>query len=67
MACVGYYQFRPIFGKNQHNLNKIINALQNVFPRQILDAPALVRDWDEAYVRKTVEAVERALSDAKAR
>ena len=30
MARVGFYQFRPIFGKNQYNLNKIINALQNV-------------------------------------
>ena len=31
-------------------------------PRRILDTPALVRDWDEGYVRKTVEAVARTLS-----
>jgi len=27
---VGYYQFRPLFGKVQHNLNKVVNALQDV-------------------------------------
>ena len=27
---VGYYQFRPLFGKVQHNLKKVVNALQGV-------------------------------------
>jgi predicted amidohydrolase len=27
---VGYYQFRPLFGKVRQNLRKVINALQDV-------------------------------------
>ncbi|RKZ49532.1 MAG: acyltransferase [Gammaproteobacteria bacterium] len=27
---VGYYQFRPLFGKIRHNTNKVVNALQDV-------------------------------------
>ena len=34
-------------------------------PRRIVDTPALVRGWDEGYVRKTVEAVARTLSDGR--
>ena len=27
---IGYYQFRPLFGKVQHNLDRVINALEDV-------------------------------------
>lgn len=27
---VGYYQFRPLFGKPEQNCQKILHALQNV-------------------------------------
>lgn len=27
---IAYYQFRPLFGKVKHNLNKVLTALQNV-------------------------------------
>ena len=30
MLRVGYYQFKPVFGKIEKNLNKIINTLKNV-------------------------------------
>jgi predicted amidohydrolase len=30
MIRVGYYQFHPTFGKIQHNLNKVVNALRGV-------------------------------------
>ena len=30
MIRVGFLQYRPVFGKIQHNLNKVINSLQNV-------------------------------------
>ena len=30
MARVGFFQFRPNFGKVKHNLNKVVNSLNNV-------------------------------------
>ena len=30
MVRVGFFQFRPIFGKVQHNLNLVVKSLQNV-------------------------------------
>jgi predicted amidohydrolase len=30
MVRVGFFQFRPIFGKVQHNLDKVVKSLQNV-------------------------------------
>ena len=30
MARVGFYQFRPVFGKVQQNLNKVLKSLKNV-------------------------------------
>jgi len=27
---VGYYQYRPLFGKVRHNLDKVVNALSNI-------------------------------------
>jgi len=30
MVRVGFFQFRPIFGKVQNNLNKVVKSLQNV-------------------------------------
>lgn len=65
MARVGFYQFRPVFGKVQQNLNKVLKSLKNV-SADIIVLPELpfsgyyFKDRDE--VKSLAEEIKTSLT-----